>query len=309
MKPLCIYHGPGCADGFTAAMVVHDYFQGEVELMAAAYSDPAPELRQVRGRAVIIVDFSYPSDTLQQMAEAASFILVLDHHRTARDELRGLSTVSTFGWAKVVNKLHAAAAGRESYFDIPNLLVQFDMTRSGAKMAWDFFHPLNAAPRLVNYVEDRDLWNHRLRGTREINAFIASTPQTIGDWQTLEAQLERDYDLYLTVGRHLRRQTDQHVKAIVNQTRRFMRIGGYDVPVSNCNGQFASEVAGALAETNVHGIGASYFDHGESFRQFSLRRRGDSEVDVSAIAKSYGGGGHVAAAGFTAPLGWEGEPA
>lgn len=32
-------------------------------------------------------------------------------------------------------------------------------------------------------------------------------------------------------------------------------------------------------------------------------------VDVSAIAKAYGGGGHAQAAGFQAPQGWEGDEA
>jgi nanoRNase/pAp phosphatase (c-di-AMP/oligoRNAs hydrolase) len=40
-------------------------------------------------------------------------------------------------------------------------------------------------------------------------------------------------------------------------------------------------------------------------RIFSLRSVGD--FDVSAIAKIYGGGGHKNAAGFTVPIGWEGE--
>jgi hypothetical protein len=30
-------------------------------------------------------------------------------------------------------------------------------------------------------------------------------------------------------------------------------------------------------------------------------------ADVSAIAKLYGGGGHRNAAGFTMPIGWEGD--
>jgi nanoRNase/pAp phosphatase (c-di-AMP/oligoRNAs hydrolase) len=56
---------------------------------------------------------------------------------------------------------------------------------------------------------------------------------------------------------------------------------------------------------------AAYFDHADGHRVFSLRSRGD--FDVGALARQVGvslgfsGGGHKAAAGFRAPLGWEGE--
>ncbi len=45
------------------------------------------------------------------------------------------------------------------------MIALFDMERSGAGMAWDFVHadlgPLRARPRLVDLVEDRDLWRFR----------------------------------------------------------------------------------------------------------------------------------------------------
>ena len=43
-----------------------------------------------------------------------------------------------------------------------------------------------------------------------------------------------------------------------------------------------------------------WFERGDGITQFSLR--GDGSVDVSAIAKSFGGGGHHNAAGFQLSL-------
>lgn len=50
---------------------------------------------------------------------------------------------------------------------------------------------------------------------------------------------------------------------------------------------------------------ACYMDD-PSGRTFSLRSAEDG-VDVSEIAKRYGGGGHKHAAGFKVAIGWEGD--
>ena len=42
----------------------------------------------------------------------------------------------------------------------------------------------------------------------------------------------------------------------------------------------------------------SWFRHRDGNYIYSLRSRADSGIDVSAIAKKYGGGGHKNAAGF-----------
>jgi uncharacterized protein len=53
------------------------------------------------------------------------------------------------------------------------------------------------------------------------------------------------------------------------------------------------------------------FDHADGHRVFSLRSRDGFDVGVLAkkvgAALGFSGGGHAAAAGFRAPLGWEGE--
>lgn len=74
-------------------------------------------------------------------------------------------------------------------------------------------------------------------------------------------------------------------------------IGGYTVPVVNGSLFMSSEVAGELAEG--HPFAAMYAET-EKGVIWSLRSRNDG-VDVSEVAKRYGGGGHKNAAGFTVP--------
>lgn len=79
---LCIYHG-NCADGFGAAWVVRKAL-GDIDFHAGKYQAPPPD---VTDKDVVIVDFSYKRPVLLEMAAKANSILILDHHKTALEDL------------------------------------------------------------------------------------------------------------------------------------------------------------------------------------------------------------------------------
>jgi hypothetical protein len=133
VNPLILFHA-NCTDGFTAAWVAWRAFNRQADIHPCSYGDPPPD---VGGREVYVVDFSYPRPVLEEMAQRAAFLRVLDHHKTAEEALRGLP------------------------------YCQFDMTRSGARLAWDYWHPGLPPPPLVAYVEDRDLWRWRSRAAKQ----------------------------------------------------------------------------------------------------------------------------------------------
>ena len=85
---LCIYHG-NCADGFGAAWAVRAALK-DVEFFTGHYGDDPPD---VTGRHVIMVDFSYKRPVLDRMAMAARSILILDHHKSAAEDLVGIPEV------------------------------------------------------------------------------------------------------------------------------------------------------------------------------------------------------------------------
>ena len=84
MKKLCIYHG-NCADGFGAAYAVWKRYGEAVEFYPGVYQQDPPD---VTGRDVIMVDFSYKRPVIEQMAQDANSILILDHHKSAEEDLR-----------------------------------------------------------------------------------------------------------------------------------------------------------------------------------------------------------------------------
>ena len=284
MTALCIYHR-GCADGFGAAWAVHQALGDRVVFHPGVYGEAPPD---VTGREVIMVDFSYKRPVMEKLCRTAASMLVLDHHKTAAAELDGLD-------------------------NSPDLIipvrVHIDMEKSGAVLAWEHFHPGKGLPRLLRHIQDRDLWQFALPETRDIVACVFSYTFGFDRWDQLAAEIERDPAALQAEGAAIERKHHKDIAELLGTTTRLMTIGGYRVPVANLPYTMASDAAHALCRGKGGGthppFAGVYYDR-PGGRTFSLRSSGD--FDVSAIASGYGGGGHKNAAGFTMPLGWEGDP-
>lgn len=259
MSTLCIYHG-NCADGFTAAWVVRRALGEAVTFRAGVYQEPPPD---VTGLDVVIVDFSYPRRMLEEMIHHAKSVTILDHHKTAQTDLEGLAGAITV----------------------------FDMQRSGARITWDYYFPNETPPQLLLHVEDRDLWRFALPNTREIQANVFSYPYDFSVWDTLMAT---NPAMLATEGAAIERKHFKDIAELLGVVTRPMSIGGYIVQVANLPYTYTSDAAHQLAIGRV--FGACYWDTPQG-RVFSLRSTDDG-IDVSDIAKLYGGGGHRNAAGF-----------
>ena len=263
-EPLILYHA-GCYDGFTAAWVAHRA-RGGGELVPVNYGQPAPD---VTGREVYVLDFSYPREVLLELYEQASLLIILDHHKTAAEDLEGLD------------------------------FCVFDQNESGASLAHQWFHPGEELPALVRYVRDRDLWRFEMPDSKAVHAWLRSHEFDLDFWDEAEAVLgtETLRRGAVEAGRAILRVQAKQVAAHV-QRGQLVRLGGVDFLACNCSlSTLHSEVAGALAKTTE--AGAIWMEM-EEYALWSLRGRGD--VDVSAIAKKFGGGGHHNAAGFRLPL-------
>lgn len=295
-KVFCIYHR-NCVDGFTAAWAVREAIPN-AEFLPASYGDAAPARETYLGKHVVIVDFSYPRDILEDMAQRALSVVVLDHHKTAAQNLEGLTGPAANWESHLEEWADNAGTGHTT------LRAEFDMDRSGAQMAWDFFHDASRPP-LVDYVADRDLWKFDLQLSREISAYISRFDFDFDRWDGLAQHVERGFFACVNEGAAILDKMRKDIAAQVSASRREMTIGEHRVPVANLPPFWASDGAGGMAsDTPDAPFAASYYD-GPKGRAFSLRSRGD--FDVSVIAQRYGGGGHAAAAGFLMPHGWEGE--
>lgn len=272
---ICIHHSP-CQDGYTAAWAVWRKHP-DIAFHPGVFGEPPPD---VEGKDVVIVDFSYKRRVLKKMLRSAKSVTILDHHASAQTDLAGLNT------------------------EHDNVTVVFDMNKSGAMLAWEHFHA-EPSPQIVRIVEDRDLWRFHLPGTREISAVLFSYDYSFNRWTQLAEQMENPTgrEMLMKEGEAIERKHHKDIRELLEMTTRNMVIGGHKVPVANLPYTMASDAANRLAEGRH--FAACYTDMSDR-RVFSLRSR-KGRMDVSAIASAYGGGGHHHAAGFSRPLGWEGD--
>jgi len=290
-NPLVIYHGK-CADGFSAAWCFHhvqQYWEMTFDFHAGIYNDPPPD---VTDRVVYLVDFSYKSAVVEEMAEVAKQIILIDHHKTAIEDLAGLISDGT-------------------------IQAYTDLDRSGAVLAWDYLfnsHHTDAGsvqethdrgspyyvepPKLLRYVQDRDLWKFKLVHSREVNANVFSYDYTFENWDKLMKANESELLQMTVAGAAIERKHHKDIKELLDVCQRFMVIGGYNVPTASLPYTLTSDAGHAMAESYADGaiFAACYWDTA-THRIFSLRST-DNGLDVSQVAFSYGGGGHKNAAGF-----------
>ena len=271
---LCIFHG-NCPDGFGAAWAVHHALGDDVEFYKGIHQQPPPD---VTGLDVYLVDFAYKRAVLEAMLKQAASITILDHHISAQQDLAELLSSGKVGGV-------------------------FDMNKSGAILAWEWFHPDTPAPKLIQHIQDRDLWQFKLDDTRPITMGLAAYPYDFALWDDLMASTGDQLDALRRDGEALERKLQRDIEVLTATGVRRMVIGGYDVPVLNAPAAYVSEAGNIMARGEP--FAACYWDHA-SGRSFSLRSS-ENGVDVSEVAKLYGGGGHVKASGFTVDIGWEGE--
>jgi len=260
---ICIYHG-NCFDGWTAAWVVKNNYP-DILLHREVYDRPA-NVPDVKDQDVIIVDYTYKRDIMERILNEAKSLLVLDHHKTAEEALKGMP--------------------QENFI--------FDMKRSGAGIAWDYFHaPMWHRPWLVDYIEDRDIWNKFLPNTDIIHAFIASHKRTMENWDMLaEMPLEEAVEK----GRAIHNFMERYIEAVVKEARKTTWMG-LDIAVVNCPYLMCSEIGNRLCKEMDVAFSVSWFQNPTGQYNYSLRSIGD--FDVSKVAAAFGGGGHKNAAGFT----------
>lgn len=299
-KTMCIYHG-NCADGFAAAWVVRKALGDQVEFVAGVYGQEPPD---VEGMDVIIVDFSYKYDVLAKMSWRAHSIIILDHHKSAAEDLESLPPFHA--GVRVDGRLAdgSVSLGWQSAHELmlsqnaPAISCCFDMNRSGAMLAWDHFFPAEEPPKLLRHIEDRDLWLFKVDGTREIQANLFSYPYDFEVWDMLMAA---DVETLRSDGAAIERKHHKDIAELVAVMKRRLIIGGHDVPAASLPYTLTSDAGHLMAQGEL--FAACYWDTPDG-RVFSLRST-DEGLDVSKIAKQYGGGGHRNASGFCVPFGHE----
>lgn len=250
-----LYHAD-CMDGFGAAWALWKSFP-EADYIAVKHGQTPPS--GLDGKHIVMADFSYGREIIEQINSVAASFQILDHHVTAQAALAELP------------------------------YAYFDMKKSGAVLAWEWAHQ-EPVPWLLQYIQDKDLWEWRLPQSREISAALVSYPFDFALWDGLEQKVLE------VEGRAILRLEETLIDRMVEESV-LVSFQGETVPAV-----YSTVMTSQIGERLCQDFPFCIIWHQQDGRRyFSLRSRSGT-MDVSAISAKFGGGGHINAAGFSLPL-------
>ena len=265
-----LYHAK-CPDGFGGAYAAWKKFGDSAEYIPVKHGSSAPE--KMEGRDIYFVDFCYPRGIMDELAKIARSITVLDHHEGVRD-------IAT---------------------SFPGI---FDTKRSGATIAWSYFHPNTPVPALLSNLEDGDLYRYTLSDTRDIFSYLQVYPYDFEKWDKLIHTLE-DASARETLLAKARVYTEyfELLGSEAAAGAKLVTFEGYECYFANSHpsSTMKSYIGNKLAK-KLSPFALVVSAHPEGF---GVSIRGDGTIDVSKIAQKYGGNGHPNASGFLIPAGGE----
>lgn len=269
---MVIYHA-GCSDGFGGAFCAWLWYKNnkpekQLIFVPAEHGNKPPD---VKGKNVLIVDFTYKLNILDAMMKDAR-IAILDHHVTAMDDLK----------------------------TIPSKNKVFDMKHSGVYLAWKYFFPNNEIPELIKLIEARDIWDTKYPYVDEFTCWYSTIDMT---FENMEKLLDNKYlmSFITTKGTELSKVKKTNMNNIVKSAiPKFMCIGNkYYMVVHTNTTIYKSDIGNrVLSHYPNADFSVSYsIDDRTNSTVFSLRST-DKHANCSDIAKLYGGGGHRNASGL-----------
>lgn len=303
MKPLVIYHAD-CTDGFGAAFAAWLKLGDEAEYLPMHYGNVI-KADGLDFTDVYILDFSFPRPVMNELFRVAKRVVWLDHHKTAFEAF-GLDPNKRFVEA-IPDVGHTPFQG--AHYTV------LDNNKSGALLAWEYFHPGKEVPLFIKHIDDRDRWQFKIDGSKEFHAAMSSyRPWSFEQWRDMLLHEPYPVDVHqlLAEGAAILRAQEQHVQQMVGHARKCRIVGGVvgyevgpfgDVDVFEhfdglaVNASLHQSEVGHVLATRSGTYGLVWYLGDDAMVRCSLRSNGD--YDVSAIARCLGGGGHRNAAGFS----------
>lgn len=309
----CVVYHSRCGDGFGGAYTFWRYLKengvnvgtsattlacndddderGDVLFIPYSHLNDASYVRQniiphLKDRNVVYVDVCPKDELFEEMLQTPTRAIVLDHHESA------LKTTEKFNKEFVFERCH------------------IDQTHSGAIIAWQYCYPTTETPTFLQYIEDRDIWkwSYEEQSRPFTDALYGSIPYEFEAYSAFE-DIDNVQKL-IQEGKTLEKYKAIDV-AISSQKalESMVTIDGTDYAVYIINTtNHISDLGHELASKRCERLGREcdfamlwYHDSIRDQIKISLRSDSDREnpVNVSEIARYFGGGGHKCASGFT----------
>lgn len=293
---LVLYHHP-CADGAFAALAAKLSSHSSDDMIFIPHSttiklnlDDLP-----KAHTMYLLDYCGPPGFIKDACQKYQSVVLIDHHKTAIEEIERLYTPSEDRQGKYNDTIPS------------NLTVRLDITSSGCVGALNYFEPYlkDNEKQLFKYVEDDDLWLHKLPNSKLFTAGLSSLGLSYDfnkEPELFDIMSHLNIDLLIYLGKkELKKQHEYNEKALNSSFT--ITLGSLECCVYEAT-QFTSGVStlgNLLANKSLSKVGIVVhpIDDGTRIKMYI---RSIGSVDTTQIAKMYGGGGHLNASGCVMSL-------
>jgi uncharacterized protein len=280
---IVLFHYP-CQDGLASGWIVNHYHRihnKSIELYPVQYGTSI-DLVRLSGKKIIFCDWSPTLEIIDQIEKVVSEIKILDHHKTAQQALQ-----------------------TKSY-------AVFDMDKSGAGLTWEYFFPYMPMPNFIQMIQDRDLWTWKLPDSRNLTAGLYMLCDSV---ESVKSDFSGLFDIFdelfsnpdkfifcLELGSIVSKATLSKANSLAKSHANHIDFySKYRVCIVNCPTDLTSDVGNILSSMDTIDF-AVLWKYNHPKQEYYVSLRSSNKVDVSNIAKSFGGGGHPNASGFSTKI-------
>jgi len=336
MNIVVISHA-GCPDGVAAAWAIYRKFPKSTFHFTSERDITKDSLPDLTGKIVYIVDYSYPKEVLLELISKVKYLYLWDHHNTAIEDLSEIPH-SGPNWNFVLDttkcgaeitweqlNLYREAIDSSTWEQLNLCREAIDSSSNRTRIGQPLVDlnreaiPYIIRPWFLKHIRDRDLWLWEDPNSRAFSQYFFEKGLTM---ETLDSILKSDPEEIYRIGNELLIKQQKVIDAAVARSEEFRftcSLGVFLVNVVNQD-TYQSEVGNALCTTQIpNRISYLKYDfavvlrNSDSYRKvsnliadpdadISVSLRGVGKIDLSRVAKSFGGGGHFNAAGFKCKL-------
>lgn len=269
MSIICVYHSAD-TDGRVSAGIVKQKFPAtEVEFVPANYNLDA-NLKLDQDTTLIIVDFSFSLEAMQDMEKIVKELIWIDHH-------------------PVIEEYKAAG------FNPPGLR---GLDESAAYYCWKYFFPDLPVPDYVRYTSDYDTWKHALPESHAFNAAMYNEKVYSINQYPWERLNNPEYVKILLKNGNKILEFSKLKRTVVKPHIFETMFQGYKTVAINMRNTNSTVFDGYETDADIMMTFGLYSNLDEA-RVTTYSKEGS--VHVGELMKEFGGGGHAGAAGCVMP--------
>lgn len=268
LKDIVVIYHAHCQDGFGAAYAAWKKFGDQASYIPCSDRVVPPD--GLVDKELYILDISYPKEVLLELERLNKRVVIIDHHISAEAAVKSL---------------------KENIFSLEH---------AASHLSWEYFVG-GEVPLFIKMLEVIDLAKDKEDTEADVITYILSKKYTFENYEELLHEFSNEGGLkkIKNLGKVQHEYLELIIEAMIDHPD-FVEFEGYTVP---CINMYLPINEKSIALKHLYNkyppFAMSYrFDDGH----VKVSLRGNGEVDLTALAGKYGGGGHRGSSGFVLPI-------